>query len=157
MKLLTLITHSMPQSQLFQQANMSPAFILTLTSCSVSSPPPSHAELLLQHDPWQANPQKWTWANWSKQPRSVTYDCQVHFLRFEIRIFVQLHSLASGLWPQDSVQLSPPRNSKKLPCLNILCYETWCDPRRSPFLCCYGWCFPEEKMGDPPSSWNITN
>jgi hypothetical protein len=24
-------------------------------------------------------------------------------------------------------------------------------------LCCYGWCFPEEKMGDPPSSWNITN
>ena len=96
MKLLTLITHSMPQSQLFQQANMSPAFILTLTSCSVSSPPPSHAELLLQHDPWQANPQKWTWANWSKQPRSVTYDCQVHFLRYvEIRIFVQLHSLAS--------------------------------------------------------------
>ena len=101
MKLLTLITHSMPQSQLFQQANMSPAFILTLTSCSVSSPPPSHAELLLQHDPWQANPQKWTWANWSKQPRSVTYDCQVHFLRYvEIRIFVQLHSLASAFDPR---------------------------------------------------------
>lgn len=99
MKLLTLITHSMPQSQLFQQANTSPAFILTLTSCSVSSPPPSHAELLLQHDPWQANPQKWTWANWSKQPRSHTIAKSTFWDmdRYgEIRIFVQLHSLASG-------------------------------------------------------------